>query len=278
MADNLPAKMTDEDAPPDHVPQPGSADACLTPAQMDDARLVSVVKAVGPPPRFRGRGTFTDEHKLWVIAFLSSIPSPSLAARIIGCSADTLYHHKRNDPEFKARWDQAYNDSMETLMGAAAEEALGIGEQYVVTKEGTLMTIPKERNDKLLAAFMLRETKVRHEHEHTGGVVVMPAPMSEEEWEERVLKQQACYRDNIPGVTPETPITDALINARKPIVIEGTVEVPDNMPRPPDRDVGSVRLRGHDLTRPAVAVDGSSDGIRTEKPELSTPRRTVRSY
>jgi hypothetical protein len=201
--------------------------ACLTPEEWEDAQLVSVVKSVGPPPKFhKTLHPIGEAHKQWVLDFLASVPSPNMAARILGCSTNALYHHRRSDAEFGKAWDATMEDATMTMIGVAAEEALGVGLCHVVTKEGKVLTIPKERNDKLLAAFLLRESKMKvdHKHEHGGGVVVMPAPMSEEKWEEMAFKQQAHHREQIPGKTPETPITDAIIKSRGPVTVEGEGE------------------------------------------------------
>lgn len=145
------------------------AEACLTLDQLEDTQLVSIVKSVGaPPPYLAAKRHFGQEHKDWVTTFLHELPSPTMAARIIGCSLSTLFHHKKVDPAFKAAWQDAMEASYDTLMGAASEEALGIGVRHVVTKDGDVLTIPKERNDKILTAFINFRLGQKITHEGIG--------------------------------------------------------------------------------------------------------------
>ena len=143
----------------------GDAAACLTPELMEDDRLVTLVRGVGPPPPFAMRGDFGDEHKDWVVGFLAELPSPSMAARVMGVTSDTLYYHRDRDAAFRARWQQATLNAREAIVGAAAEEALGYGVDHVVTKDGGAVAIPKRRSERLLDSWMKFLLGERHIHE-----------------------------------------------------------------------------------------------------------------
>ena len=144
--------------------------ACLTPEQLEDDRLVAVVANVGRPPPFSPLlKNFGQEHKDWVCAFLSVLPSPTLCASILGCSTGNLYDHRDRDPAFKAGWQAATENAHDTILGAAAEEALGIGRDHVVTKDGGLVAVPKRRSERLFDAWLKFRLGERHIHE--GGAV-----------------------------------------------------------------------------------------------------------
>ena len=164
--------MTDTTATP-AVPEAEAA-ASLPVEKIEDAALVAVVRDVGPPPPLlqsesSARKGFAQEHKDWVARFLTRMPSPSLAADLLGVSSDTIHYHRRTDPAFRAAYDQAMEDAKQTLLGAAAEEVLGVGFAHVLTRDGDVITVPKERNDKLLLAYVNGILGQKHVHEGLDG-------------------------------------------------------------------------------------------------------------
>ena len=50
--------------------------------------------------------------------------SPSAAARAAGCSINTLYKRRKEDPEFAARWDEAYAAGTDAMEDRANERAM----------------------------------------------------------------------------------------------------------------------------------------------------------
>ncbi len=189
----------------------------MTKAQ-DDPQFVSLVESVGAPPPFHPKAkNFGDEHKAWVLAFLRELPSPQMAARVIGCSVDNLYEHRKRDPAFKAGWDAAMEDSYDTLLGMAAEEAAGVGVRHVVTGKGEVIAVPKDRNDKILSAFINFRLGQRHIHEglgefESGTMMIAVTP-----------RQLDCLTRDERGVLTYLL---AKLEANAPKTIDGVVEPP----------------------------------------------------
>lgn len=147
--------------------------ASLPIEHLEDARMVSFIKSVGPPPPLSinpsGQKQFGQPHKDWTISFLSQLYSPKLAAEILGVASSTLFYHKRSDPVFRKAWEQAEQDSHEAMLGIAMEEAHGIGIRHHVTKDGDIIEVPKDRNDKIITAFLNFRLGTRHIHEGLDG-------------------------------------------------------------------------------------------------------------
>ena len=143
--------------------------ASLPVEHLDDTRMVTLIKGVGAPPPLSlngcGQKSVGQEHKEWVIRFLEQLYSPKLAAEILGVASSTLFYHKRRDPAFRAAWEQAEADSHETILGIAMEEAHGIGVRHHITKDGDVIEIPKDRNDKIITKFLDFRLGQRHIHE-----------------------------------------------------------------------------------------------------------------
>lgn len=144
----------------------------------DDERLMGILTNVGKPPEIikkPGRRSSSHEtglqaeHKAWVLDFLVALPSPTLCAEVLGVGLSTLYHYRKIDPVFREGWEQAMIDSHDTLLGMASEEAAGIGFDYVVGKEGKVLTVPKNRSEKLLGAFVTFRLGQRVIHEGLDG-------------------------------------------------------------------------------------------------------------
>ena len=147
-----------------------SALTCLTPEQSEDERLVTLIKGVGAPPPFSSQvRNFGQPHKDWVCAFLAELPSPTMAARIMGVGVKTLYRHRDSDPVFRTDWANAVENAHDTILGAAAEEALGVGSDFTLSKDGKVIAIPKKRSERLLDAWLKFRLGERHIHE--GGAV-----------------------------------------------------------------------------------------------------------
>ena len=242
-------------------PAPGTEAAleCLTPAQLDDKQLVSVIKMIGRPPPFEAGKAhqFSPFHMEWVCEFLHSIPSPQMAASSMGCSARTFYRHRKKNQVFRELWDEAIAAGFQSITGAAAENALGVGDPDVLSR----------RSEKLLCAFLLREsrTKVDVEVEHKGGVIVISQPLTVEEFEKAVFEQQRPHRDQFPD-----SLGDARRKRSEPVII--------------DHDPGPVPPTAHG---PSGSVVKQAEGgvVKLQSGQQDTisaqtrrPPRVVRSY
>ena len=63
------------------------------PVELHDVeRLLTIVRDVGPPPKPGGsRRKFGQRQKDWVAGFVAQLPSPQLAARMLGISTSNLH-------------------------------------------------------------------------------------------------------------------------------------------------------------------------------------------
>lgn len=137
----------------------------------DDERLLTIVRDVGPPPKPGGsRRKFGQRQKDWVVGFVAQLPSPQLAARMLGISTSTIHHGRRTDPEFKAAYDEAISLAREHIVGVAYQEALGIGKDYVLSKDSKVVAIPKRRDSQIIRSVLdlhYAREKNTHEIRHT---------------------------------------------------------------------------------------------------------------
>jgi hypothetical protein len=103
-----------------------------------------------------------------------------MAARIMGVGVKTLYRHRDSDPVFRADWAKAVENAHDTILGAAAEEALGVGSDFTLSKDGKVIAIPKKRSERLLDAWLKFHLGERHIHEggaaEPGSMVIAVTP------------------------------------------------------------------------------------------------------
>ncbi len=132
------------------------AEGYAVPAELaGDENLYRVLGSVGPPPPpSRGRVKFTRRHQRWALSFLAQVPSPLLAARILGIHPNTIADRRARDPGFRTEYDEAIAAGREATMSLAYEEAHGVGKAYVVTKDGGVVAVPKQRSERIILALL----------------------------------------------------------------------------------------------------------------------------
>lgn len=140
--------------------------------EASDENLLQVIAAIGKPPRLRRDAKkvgkpyiFTDKHKEWVVNFLADMPSPQLAAKIMGLPTRSLFQQRNYDAAFRTAWDEAMDVGLDQMIGQAMEEAAGWGVREVMTPQGEVTTLKKGRNDKILLGILNFKMGQRHIHE-----------------------------------------------------------------------------------------------------------------
>lgn len=126
-------------------------------------------------------GTQNDTPKkaIWEDAFLAVFArsgNVSLACAAVGINRSHTYHHRKDSPEFAARWDDAREAAMDRLEAEADRRAVeGVRKRKFHPKTGQ-QYIEREYSDTLLI-FLLkggRPEKYRERFEHNvSGSVVM---------------------------------------------------------------------------------------------------------
>ncbi|HEX6827090.1 MAG TPA: hypothetical protein VF077_12305 [Nitrospiraceae bacterium] len=102
------------------------------------------------------------------------------AAKGVGSSRHTLYWHRREDPVFRAAWDQALAEAMDTVLEPEAVRRAVDGTLKPVYHLGKRVGTVREYSDTLLI-FLLKggkPAKYRERFEHTGaeGTPLLPPP------------------------------------------------------------------------------------------------------
>lgn len=151
----------------------------------------------------KGQKVDAQKRKHRFIEILATTGNVSYAANAAGWrSRNTAYAQKEKDEEFAKLWEEAIEISMDALEMEARTRALGWDEP-IVNKEGVVVGHRRVFSDKMMEILLkahrpekYRE-KFEHDHKVGGGVIVMPAPMSEEDWEARVLESQRPHREAI---------------------------------------------------------------------------------
>jgi hypothetical protein len=137
--------------------------------KVDDDRVGVILKAVGPPPAISS-GTGRDPKvnrtcQKWLLRFLAELPSPTHAARLLGCSTAAIYRARDRDPAFAAEFHAAMDKGRESVTALFWERAAGVGYRYVATEDGRVLMIPNEASDRLLeAAFKFQHAEVFQKH------------------------------------------------------------------------------------------------------------------
>lgn len=146
--------------------------------------------------RAHGKGyvDFTDERKVRFLMFLAKFGLQQKAATYAGVSYQCAKNHKRDSEEFAEAWEQALEIYRESLESAALRRALDGWEEPVYQKGELVGTIHKfsERMLELVLKANLpnkyREN-VKVDASVTGGVLLIPKPMTSEEWENQFGQQ-----------------------------------------------------------------------------------------
>jgi hypothetical protein len=179
-----------------------------------DENLHRVVERVGPPPRPSGdRVKFGARQQKWLLAFVAQLPSPLLASRMLGIHPNTIADRRKRDPVFKQAYEEAITLGREMTMSLAYEEAHGVGKSYVVTKDGGVIAVPKQRNDRIILALLnlhhARELNhFTHEHDVNGQVGFHAVNLTPEQYTRLDRKERRTLLALVDKATREPAVVD----------------------------------------------------------------------
>jgi hypothetical protein len=177
-----------------------------------DENLCRIVERIGPPPRPTGsRVKFGARQQKWLLGFLTQLPSPLLASRMLGIHPNTIVDRRKRDSVFKQAYEDAITLGREMTMSLAYEEAHGVGKSYVVTKDGGVIAVPKQRNDRIILALLnlhhARELNhFTHDHDVTGQVAFHAVNLTPEQYTRLDRKERKALLDLVNKATSEPPI------------------------------------------------------------------------
>ena len=149
----------------------------------------------------KGQKVDAQKRKHRFIEILATTGNVSYAANAAGWrSRNTAYAQKEKDPDFAKLWEEAIEISMDALEMEARSRALGWNEP-IINKEGEVVGHRRVFSDKMMEILLkahrpekYRE-KFEHDHKVGGGIILMPQPMQESEWEDKILEQQREHRE-----------------------------------------------------------------------------------
>jgi hypothetical protein len=173
------------------------------------ARLVALapIKRAGPRANPESPDItllITDRRKKAFVIALAELGTLGQAAARAGWSLDTARSARSNDPEFKARWDDALEFAADVAEGEARRRGI-LGTTKDVYFKGEVVGKEVLYSDRLLELTLkaTRPDKFRDNHrvevEGKGGVLIIPAAPgagSEQDWEAVAKPGQAQYREN----------------------------------------------------------------------------------
>lgn len=119
------------------------------------------------------------------------------AAKRFDMSTQHFYAHRRTDPEFKAAWDQALQDAIETVLEPEALRRAVTGVEEPVYQGGVQVGTVRKYSDTLLIFLMKGAKPEKYRDNHRSG-----AQMDVSELLKAVLLELADRRD-ARDVTPE---------------------------------------------------------------------------
>ncbi|MFA7460158.1 MAG: hypothetical protein WCY60_04035 [Trueperaceae bacterium] len=140
--------------------------------------------------------TFTPERKARFLEVLADTCSPKQASAAVGIVRSTAFYHRANDMEFRAAWDKAIDEALDSVLEESYRRAV-LGVDEPVIHQGRLSTVAdpetgeerpltvRKHSDRLLEVLMkfrygdqLAE-RLRVKVEDTGlsaeGLLAMPA-------------------------------------------------------------------------------------------------------
>ena len=198
------------------------------PAELQgDDNLYRVLENVGPPPRpSASRVKFTRRHQKWLLSFIAQIPSPLLASKMLGIHPNTIAEARKRDPVFKQDYEEAIALGREVTMSLAYEEAHGVGKAYLLTKDGEVVAVPKQRSEKIILALLnLHHEKelnhFTHEHEVTGQVGFHAVNLTPEQYMRLDRKERKTLLALVEKATREPP-AERDITPRRPELVHET--------------------------------------------------------
>lgn len=145
------------------------------------------------------------ERKVAFIEHLAQTSNVTLSAHLAGwVRRNTAYQHREKDPLFAELWQEAIDIATDELESAARSRAIGWDEP-IVNKDGEVVGQRRVYSDKMMEMMLKahRPDKYRDKQDidlnHKGGIILMPKPFSEEEWEAQAGTQQKEHRERNHG-------------------------------------------------------------------------------
>lgn len=94
---------------------------------------------------------------------LTQLGTAQRAANAIGVSARAAWHHRRNNPEFSARWNDAIQEFADSVLrGAAIDRAVEGVSEPIFGREGALLGEKVRYSDGLLTRLLEADDKPRY--------------------------------------------------------------------------------------------------------------------
>lgn len=180
-------------------------------AEMAAGHYATFVPAAPDDPEPIGTFEFKNELNLARIpqaawdAFLEDLRETgnvTYSCRRIGIKRVTVYKHAKANADFKKDMQEAHQMGLSHLEDVAVQRATK-GVSRPVFYRGEIVGFTQEYSDQLLQ-FLLsgnhpkyKKYKDEEEVHDTGGVMVVPAPVSNSDWEVTALSMQKKLRDEV---------------------------------------------------------------------------------
>lgn len=167
----------------------------------DDVRAARMSKIDRVGLRLVARSARSNRRKRVFLKSLAEMGVVSRAAAAAGWTASTAYSFRKSDPEFKDMWDNALSFATDSLEYEARRRGMH-GVEKPVYQQGKLVGYIREYSDPLLVLLLKAHRKdlfgdqQKLEHNHKGGVLVVPGVSSEDAWEKAASANQAPHRAN----------------------------------------------------------------------------------
>lgn len=151
--------------------------------------------------KLTARTFLSDRRKRQFLRTLAETGIVSRAAAAAGWTSSMAYSLRTSNRDFAVMWDNAMEFSVDSL----EEEARRRGQMGVrkpVYQQGRLVGYQQEYSDPLLILLLKahRPDKFKDqqkvEHDHKGGVLVVPGVSSNDDWEKQAAANQAKHRTN----------------------------------------------------------------------------------
>lgn len=163
------------------------------------ARRMEKIRRVGLS--LCARSAMSNRRKRVFLKTLAETGIVSRSAAAAGWTASTAYSFRKSDAQFKDMWDNAMSFATDSLEFEARRRAQH-GVEKPVYQQGKLVGYVREYSDPLLVLLLKAHRKdlfgdqQKLEHNHKGGVLVVPGVSSEDAWEKAAAADQAPHRAN----------------------------------------------------------------------------------
>lgn len=131
---------------------------------------------------------FTPDRQVKALLFLAKFGQAMRACAYAGVSFEKVRLHRKANPDYEAAWQQAIEIWRESLESEALRRAID-GWDEPVYQKGELVGTIHRKSERLLELLLkanipekFREN-IKIEGNVTGGVLVVPKPLTHEEWE-----------------------------------------------------------------------------------------------